>query len=139
MDQSPSAQPPPMKGLWHVALKVRDIEGMRAFYVGILGYTVEWEPDPDNLYLTRGRDNLAIHSSDEAPEPGDPSRGSLDHVGFVVEKPEQVDDWAAWLTERGCPLEQPVKTHRDGARSFYARDPEGNLLQFICHPPLVGA
>ncbi|MEE2827865.1 MAG: VOC family protein, partial [Myxococcota bacterium] len=66
-------------------------------------------------------------------------RGSLDHVGFVVEEPDQVDDWAAWLTERGFPLEQSVKTHRDGARSFYVRDPEANLLQFICHPPLVGA
>ena len=130
---------PPMKGMWHVALKVRDVEVMRAFYVDVLGYRVEWAPDPDNLYLTRGRDNVAIHRSDRAPEPGSKERGSLDHIGFILDEPEQVDAWAAWLDQHGCPPEVPVKTHRDGARSFYTRDPEGNLLQFICHPPLVGA
>lgn len=138
MDSSSGSGAPPLKGMWHVALNVRDIEVMRGFYVEVLGYAVEWEPDPDNLYLTRGRDNVAIHRSDEAPEPGARARGSLDHIGFVVEEPGQVDAWAEWLTSRGHAPEVAPKTHRDGARSFYVRDPEGNLLQFICHPPLVG-
>ncbi len=130
---------PPMLGMWHVALNVRDVELMRAFYVDVLGYKVEWVPDPDNIYMTRGRDNIAIHRSDSAPEVGVKDRGSMDHIGFVLEAPEQVDLWAGWLTERGHPPEVAVKTHRDGARSFYVRDPEGNLLQFIFHPPLAGS
>jgi catechol 2,3-dioxygenase-like lactoylglutathione lyase family enzyme len=28
------------------------------------------------------------------------------------------------------------KTHRDGARSFYFRDPDGLLIQLIYHPPI---
>jgi len=139
MTTEPRPQFPPMCGMWHVALNVRDIERMRAFYVDILGYEVEWAPDPDNVYMTRGRDNIAIHRSDSAPEPGATERGSMDHIGFILETPEQVDVWAQWLSERGYPLEVAVKTHRDGARSFYVRDPEGNLLQFIFHPPLAGA
>ena len=134
-----SREYPAMKGMWHVAINVRDVTRMRSFYVGVLGYVVEWEPDPDNLYLSRGRDNIAIHRSDKAPEPGSTNRGSLDHIGFILEREAEVDEWAAWLTEHGHPPEVAVKTHRDGARSFYSRDPEGNLLQFICHPPLVGA
>ena len=27
----------------------------------LLGFAVEWEPDPDNVYLTSGCDNLALH------------------------------------------------------------------------------
>jgi len=127
-----------MQGMWHVALNVRDIELMRAFYVDVLGYAVEWAPDVDNVYMTRGRDNIAIHRSEFAPAHGARDRGSLDHIGFILETPEQVDRWAGWLTERGHPPEVAVKTHRDGARSFYVRDPEGNLLQFIFHPPLAG-
>jgi catechol 2,3-dioxygenase-like lactoylglutathione lyase family enzyme len=128
-----------MKGMWHVALNVRDVQKMRDFYVGVLGYQVEWEPDSENIYLTRGRDNVAIHRSDQAPEPGVKDRGALDHIGFLLEDQGEVDAWADWLSQHGFPPEVPVKTHRDGARSFYTRDPEGNLLQFICHPPLVGA
>jgi hypothetical protein len=29
-----------------------------------------------------------------------------------------------------------VKTHRDGARSFYFRDPDGLLIQLLYHPPI---
>ena len=31
------------------------------FWVDVIGYEVEWRPDPDNLYLRGGRDNLALH------------------------------------------------------------------------------
>ena len=33
----------------------------RDFYVGLLGFTVEWRPDLDNVYLRLGDDNLALH------------------------------------------------------------------------------
>jgi catechol 2,3-dioxygenase-like lactoylglutathione lyase family enzyme len=31
----------------------------------------------------------------------------------------------------------PLKAHRDGARSFYVRDPDGVLVQIIYHPPIA--
>jgi catechol 2,3-dioxygenase-like lactoylglutathione lyase family enzyme len=139
MNKESNSQCPPMKGMWHVALNVVDVELMCSFYVGVLGYEVEWKPDPDNVYLTRGRDNVAIHKSKDAPEQGSEARGSMDHIGFVLEHIDEVDLWADWLTDHGHPPAVAPKTHRDGARSFYVRDPEGNLLQFIFHPPLVGA
>jgi catechol-2,3-dioxygenase len=129
--------PPPVRGLWHAALHVRDLAVMRHFYVEMLGYAVEWEPDADNLYLTRGADNLALHASTDGPAPG-ASRGVLDHLGIVVPKIDDVDAWDAWLRSHGYTPEKALKTHRDGARSFYIRDPEGNLLQFLWHPPLAG-
>jgi len=60
----------------------------------------------------------------------------LDHIGLLLKNPEDVDAWAAYLAERGLKLDTAPRTHRDGARSFYARDPEGNRLQFLYHPPL---
>jgi catechol-2,3-dioxygenase len=130
---------PPLKGLWHAALNIRSMEVMRSFYVDLLGYGVEWSPDPDNVYLTRGRDNLALHVSEHAPEPGAKQRGALDHLGFVLSDAAHVDAWAEHLRAAGFDAEAAPKTHRDGARSFYVRDPEGNLLQFIHHPPIAGA
>ena len=113
---------------------------MKRFYVDVLGFEVEWEPDPDNVYLTSGTDNLALHRAADAPA-GSPDRSSspLDHLGLIVRAVADVDAWADYLTARGIALLQPPKTHRDGARSFYFRDPDGNQIQIIHHPPISDA
>lgn len=129
---------PNLSGLWHVALNVVDLEQALAFYEGDLGLTVEWRPDPDNVYLTSGRDNLALHRVAALGAGPSAGRDRLDHIGFVLPTAATVDQWAAWLESRGHTLAQAPKTHRDGARSFYVRDPVGNLVQFIHHPPLAG-
>jgi catechol 2,3-dioxygenase-like lactoylglutathione lyase family enzyme len=100
----------------------------------MLGMRVEWEPDPDNVYLTSGSDNLAIHKLPEGVQPG--SVQSVHHIGFIVSRPEDVDLIASHVVAHGVRLEQPVKIHRDGARSFYFRDPDGILIQLLYHPPI---
>ncbi|MEK7210930.1 MAG: VOC family protein, partial [Candidatus Binatota bacterium] len=50
-----------LKGMRHIALKVGDIRRSRAFYQEILGMEVVWQPDPQNVYLSSGCDNLALH------------------------------------------------------------------------------
>ena len=52
---------PSHAGLRHLALNVTRIAEMKAFYVDLLGFRVEWEPDADNVYLSSGIDNLALH------------------------------------------------------------------------------
>ena len=121
-----------MLSLRHVALNVLDLETVLLFYVDVLGMQVEWRPDPDNVYLTLGADNLALHRVDSLAA----GRGALDHVGFVVKTPDEVDAWADRFRAAGVPLAAEPKTHRDGARSFYAKDPAGNLLQILYHPPI---
>jgi len=128
---------PNLSGLWHVALNVVDLDRALAFYEGDLGLTIEWRPDADNVYLTSGRDNLALHRVDALADERQ-GKGKLDHFGFVLPTAAAVDSWAAWLEGRGHTLAQAPKTHRDGARSFYVRDPQGTLVQFIHHPPLAG-
>jgi len=124
---------PPLAHLWHLALSVRDVDRMERFYADVLGFRVEWKPDADNVYLTTGRDNLALHR-------GQPERETrLGHFGLVVARPEDVDRFADWLRSRGGVLEAEPRTHRDGARSLYLRDPEGNLIQLIWHPPISGS
>ena len=122
---------PTHAGLRHLALNARDLEAMKRFYVDVLGFAVEWEPDPDNVYLTSGTDNLALHRS-AAPA----AAGALDHLGVIVRSAEDVDRWAAFLESRGVALDAKPRTHRDGARSCYFSDPDGNKVQIIHHPPI---
>ncbi len=123
-------------GMRHVALNVRDLERSEQFYVGLLGMAVEWRPDADNVYLSSGNDNLALHRSiGETPAE---SGQRLDHIGFFISSEDEVDNWHAFLKEKGVPIKASPKTHRDGARSFYCSDPEGVAVQIIFHPPIRG-
>jgi catechol 2,3-dioxygenase-like lactoylglutathione lyase family enzyme len=123
---------PTHAGLRHLALNVRKIDEMKEFYVDLLGFAVEWEPDPDNVYLSSGTDNLALHRSTAARSGESP----LDHIGLIVRSAGDVDLWATFLKNRGVILSAEPRTHRDGARSCYFADPEGNQIQIIHHPPI---
>ena len=128
-----SEQPPPTKGMHHAALLVESFDACVDFYTRLLGMEVEWHPDEDNIYLTSGSDNVAIH---RATTPAADSGQRLDHIGFILNRIEDVDVWHKFLVDRGTPIETEPRTHRDGARSFYCRDPDGTLVQLIFHPPL---
>lgn len=122
-------------GMRHVALNVRDLAASEHFYVTLMGMQIEWRPDPDNLYLTSGPDNLALHkatgnSFDEAAQ-------RLDHIGFFLTKPEAVDAWYTYLSAEGVRMRNAPRSHRDGARSFYCFDPDGTTVQIIYHPPVA--
>ena len=129
-------RPPATAGLRHVALNVRDLEACERFYTELLGMRVEWRPDADNVYLTGGNDNLALHRAAAAIDPKASQR--LDHIGFVVNEIGAVDAWFAFLRSKGATILKEPRTHRDGARSFYCQDPDGNVVQLIYHPPLSG-
>ncbi len=127
-------RPAATRGMRHVALFVRAFEATERFYVELIGMKVEWRPDPDNVYLTSGHDNLALHRAAEGQAAGD---GRLDHIGFMLARAEDVDAWHLFLQQAGVEIVKPPRTHRDGARSLYCRDPDGGLVQLIHHPPLA--
>lgn len=126
-------------GIRHVALNVRDPQKSKAFYTRILKMEVEWEPDADNVYLTTGgQDNLALHRAPGAGQgPAAAPGQALDHIGFVLGSADEVDAWHEWMAGAGVPIVKAMKTHRDGARSFYIKDPDGILIQMIYHPPIA--
>lgn len=126
-------------GLRHVALNVKNAQASKEFYIRVLKMKVEWEPDPKSVYVvsenTDGtQDNLALHQAD-APlyKPG-----ALNHLGFVVPTLNEVDEWYAHVQKEGAKVVKEIKTHRDGARSFYFEDLDGNVIQMLYHPPISG-
>ena len=119
-------------GLRHVALYVCNLELTRDFYVEHFGFKIEWEPDSDNVYLTSGSDNIALHRTAIEND----RETVLDHIGLLVCHAKDVDEWSEYLKERGVALISEPRTHRDGARSCYLSDPEGNKVQIIYHPPI---
>jgi len=126
-------RPPATGGMRHVAFYALKFEECEHFYTELLGMAVEWRPDADSVYLCSGNDNLALHRvSDDFASEGQ----HLDHIGFILRQLDDVDAWYDFLLEHSIEMRTQPKTHRDGARSFYCFDPDGNTVQMIYHPPI---
>lgn len=123
----------PIRGLRHLALNVADVATSVEFYSSLFGMQVVWQPDPDNAYLSSGCDNLALH---KAVVSNEHIGQRLDHFGFIVDDPDAVDRAAATLAARHLPLLKAPRTHRDGSRSLYFADPDGNVIQILYEPTL---
>ncbi|MEQ1602658.1 MAG: VOC family protein [Methylophilaceae bacterium] len=135
MNTAKKALPGGLLGLRHVALFVQDLETSVKFYTEVLGMQVEWQPDADNYYLTSGADNLALHRLAADQDISGAQR--LDHIGFILQQPQDVDAWHTHFVQHGVKILQAPKIHRDGAKSFYCADPAGNTVQMIYHPPIA--
>lgn len=131
-------RPATTAGMRHLALNVNKLDASVDFYTRLLGMEIEWQPDEDNYYLTSGNDNLALHRAaktvDQAVD--QKSAQSLDHLGFIIDSRQDVVNWFDFLKQENVEMLTKVKDHRDGARSFYCKDPDGNAVQIIYHPPL---
>ena len=132
-------------GMRHVALNVRDAQASKAFYCKVMKMEVEWEPDAKSVYVAsyvvdpvsgerKSLDNLALHQADAPLN----KATALNHIGFFVPSMADVDEWYAHVQACGAKIVKEIKTHRDGARSFYFEDIDGIVIQLLFHPPIGG-
>lgn len=119
-------------GMRHLALRVRDLERALWFYRDLLGFRVVWQPDDENVYLSTGCDNLALHRADEVSR----EDGPLDHLGIIVGSADEVGGAERALVEAGVRILQGTKTHRDDSVSCYVADPDGNSVQILFEPTI---
>lgn len=125
-------KPNPHTGLRHIALHCKNLEECTRFYTDLLGLKIVWHPDEDNVYLSSGNDNVALH---RAPADFSPAKHQhLDHLGFFLKERTDVDSWHTFLKEMGVTIKAAPKDHRDNTRSFYCADPDGNVVQMIYIP-----
>jgi len=129
------SQIPGLRGLRHIALKVRDVARAKIFYQEVLGMGVVWQPDDKNVYLSSGCDNLALHEVTESFAKSAEER-QLDHFGFIVESIDRVRELEREFVDRGVTIVHPFKIHRDGSASFYCADPDGIVIQMLYEPQL---
>lgn len=122
-------KPAPHSGLRHVALFSSNFEACTHFYTELLGLKIVWQPDPDNIYLSSGTDNLALHRAAAGFQAAADQR--LDHIGFFLTRREDVDAWHEYLRAQQVTIKAAPRDHRDGTRSFYCADPDGNVVQMI--------
>ena len=113
-----------------VCLITRDVTALASFYAKVLG--VEAVGDKTHMELGTEGTGLAIFSV-EGME--DMAPGSMQGAGYgsftLMFQVDDVDAEYAKLQEMGVEFVKPVQTHPWGARSFWFRDPDGNIVDLV--------
>ncbi|WP_320666461.1 VOC family protein [Prochlorococcus sp. MIT 1307] len=112
--------------LGHIAIRVKDIERAKSFYMS-LGMKLIWD-DKDWCYLEVGssKDGLALL--------GPEYKAAGPHFAFHFTDKTEVEDIHRHLSKKGRYV-GPLHDHRDGTASFYLKDSEDNWLEMLYHPP----
>ncbi|MFC2662566.1 MAG: VOC family protein [Eubacterium sp.] len=113
----------------HLVLTTEDLAACLHFYVDILDMKSE---ESNGRYALRfGNQKINIHTrkAEFLPAAENPQYGSLDFCLIIDGSLEKARDE---IRQKGWPLEMDiVKRHGaiGGMRSFYLRDPDGNLVE----------
>jgi catechol 2,3-dioxygenase-like lactoylglutathione lyase family enzyme len=117
----------PIKGLYEVAIKVRDLAVAEPFYRDLLGLTEGLRDDVRKwLFLRAGGGAGMFVLQEEIGE------WPKQHFAFTVQD-EDLEPAKALLEAHGVTTEGPVFHKWMPARSLYFSDPDGNDLE-LCAP-----
>lgn len=130
-----------MTGVAHLSLTVRNLRTSEAWWRALFGWeTVFSERDPhfDSVILQDPASGMVLslrqrHAGSTARF--DETRIGLDHVSFGVAAKEELDQWAARLTE--LKVEHTPVTETPYGSVLVFRDPDHIQIEFFCPGPLV--
>jgi lactoylglutathione lyase len=128
----------PIRNLDYTVVFARQMPEMRKFYGATMGFPLLRELSPKWVEFRVGSNILAL------AEPGARFNGTVPPVGTTSLQlafrvaPQEVDQCAATLMERGVAIVSPPTDQPFGHRTLFFRDPDGNLLEIYAEiPPFI--
>lgn len=99
-----------------------DIEAMLAYYIEVIGFTLEERAGDGTAYLSNALDHhiIALYPSTES---------GLRHIGLQIQNNQSLQEVRAQLRDEGIDAEIQTGTQPGLAELLQLRDPEGNTLQ----------
>ena len=117
----------PIRGLYEVAIRVKDLAKSEAFYRDTLGLEVGLRDERRRWLFLRagGQGGMVVLQEDKGICP-------TQHFAFTVEEVD-IEAAAIALQQRGVVVEGPVYHEWIPAKSVYFSDPDGHDLE-LCAP-----
>ena len=115
----------PIRGVYEVAIRVKDLAKAEPFYRQVLDLEVGIRDEKRNwLFLKAGGDaGMIVLQEDKSEWP-------VQHFAFTIEEAD-LERCAAILRERGIEVEGPVFHDWMRSTSLYFNDPDGHALELI--------
>lgn len=117
----------PTEGLTHLHLLVSDLERSLRFYREVFGLEERFRDGPKMVFLrTPGcRDTITLN---EVADGRAGKLGGIDHFGFRLRPPKDLDSAIAEIERHGGKLVQRG-THPSGEAFAYVSDPDGYVIE----------
>jgi len=115
----------PIKGLYEIAIRVKDLARAESFYTSVLGLEEGLRDDRRNwLFMwAGGKAGMIVLQEDKGEWP-------LQHFAFTIDEPD-LTRAAALLAEKGVAVSAPVYHEWMNSTSLYFKDPDGHDLELI--------
>jgi lactoylglutathione lyase len=115
----------PIRGLYEVAVRVKELPRAESFYRNVLGLEVGIRDERRNwLFLyAGGRAGMVVLQEDKTEWP-------TQHLAFTVDE-EDIERAATMLREQGLAVEGPVIHDWMPSKSIYFADPDGHNLELL--------
>ncbi len=117
-------------GINHITIRVNDIERAEEFYGEILGFELLRKMGKSMaVYQVGEEDTLVLVEAETSYDPS--SRDyRVDHFGFYLDSPEQVDELAAYFREKEVTVLSGPANRKRG-RFVFISDPDGNMIELF--------
>jgi lactoylglutathione lyase len=117
----------PIRGVYEVAIRVKDLPRAEAFYKGILGLEEGLRDERRNWLFLRasGDAGMVVLQEDKGEWP-------KQHFAFTANEAD-IELAATLLRDKGIEVEGPVTHDWMPAKSIYFDDPDGHALE-LCAP-----
>jgi catechol-2,3-dioxygenase len=127
-----------IRGLGEIALRVKDLATMKAFYKDVVGLEVFAEPEPYFVFfkvseLTEGHPQI-LGLFDRDADFGE-ERTRLDHFAFLIDL-DSYEEQKQRLEELGVDVILRTFPYFHWRSLFFA-DPEGNTVELVSYDPDV--
>jgi len=115
----------PIKGVYEIAIRVKDLPRAEAFYKDVLGLEEGLRDERRNwLFLwAGGRAGMVVLQEDKGEWPAQ-------HFAFTVQEAD-IEHARAILKAKGVEVSEPVHHAWMNAVSLYFDDPDGHALELI--------
>lgn len=123
-----------INGIEHIAICAKDTAALCKWYVETFNFSVVFD-NGEGVYFIRANDGTVfeIMKFKSGVQPWDTSAIGLRHIALSVSK-DDFDYEVNRIKSMGLKIEADVSEAPNGVKTFFFRDPEGNLLHFIYRP-----
>lgn len=117
-------------GINHITIRVNDIKRAEEFYGDLLGFElIRKMGESMSVYQVGEEDTLVLVEAETSYDPA--SRDyRVDHFGFYLDSPEEVDELAEFFRENEVTVLSGPANRKRG-RFLFISDPDGNMIELF--------
>lgn len=123
-----------IKGIEHIAVCAKDSTALTDWYVAMFGWEIVYNNGKGTFFVKAADGSmLEVMASDGKDFVSNPSDGGIRHFALSIDD-EDFDPMVAKLKEAGVEVVAEAVTSSKGIKTFFFKDPEGNIFHLIYRP-----